>query len=233
MHRVPMPGPNSLTLSRRTGFYTLLCSGTLPEKLIGFSIRRAPLVVCVTLLVTLAFGWFALKVRINPDFTSLLPQDAAVNKLLKEYGGDAPPADLLLFRRHRPPNPAGDLFSPDSLSAFSLGVNRIGPFPGVQSTVSPFNLVSFGKEGGRLAIRPMSTGRPRLLRGGRGAAPRTACRRALREQHGGVLRRDHAHLLFPDEADGVLPRVHAEGGRGRLAPCARGASPRTSPGRSR
>ena len=132
-------------------------SRNLPEVLIGFSIRRAPLVVCATLLVTLFFGWFALKVRINPDFTSLLPQDSAVNKLLKEYGGDAPPADVLLFAVTSA-EPGRDVFSPDSLSAFSLGVSRIGSLPGVQSTVSPFNLVSFGKEGGRLAIRPMSAG---------------------------------------------------------------------------
>jgi len=45
----------------------------------------------------LVFGWLALKVRINPDFTSLLPPDAEVNKLLKEYGGTPAPADLLVF----------------------------------------------------------------------------------------------------------------------------------------
>ena len=70
---------------------------TIPEKVIGYSMRHARLVVLGTIIVSLVFGWFALRVKINPDFTSLLPADAEVNKLLKEYGGGAPTADLLVF----------------------------------------------------------------------------------------------------------------------------------------
>jgi predicted RND superfamily exporter protein len=125
--------------------------------MIGFSVRHAPIVVLATVLVTLAFGWFAFKVRINPDFTSLLPPDAEVNKLLHEYGGDPAPADLLVFAVTAT-EPGRDIFSPDSLSAFSAAVTEIGALPGVQSTISPFNLVSFGKENGRLSVRPMSPG---------------------------------------------------------------------------
>ena len=57
--------------------------GSLRSRIIGFSVRHAALVVTVTFALTLVFGWFCLRVKINPDFNSLLPQDAEVNTLLK------------------------------------------------------------------------------------------------------------------------------------------------------
>jgi uncharacterized protein len=150
-----MPEAEFLDAIPPTGLLSLPMSRTLPERLIAFSVRHAALVVLATVLVTLVFGWFALKVRINPDFTSLLPQDAEVNKLLKEYGGAPAPSDLLVFAVTAADS-GRDIFSPDSLSVFSAAVTEIGALPGVQSTISPFNLVSFGKENGRLAVRPMS-----------------------------------------------------------------------------
>jgi predicted RND superfamily exporter protein len=120
-------------------------------------VRHAPWVVVGTFILTIAFGWFALKVKINPDFTSLLPPNAAVNALLKEYGGGAPPADLLLFAATADPS-TGGIFSPGPLAAYAEAVKAIGALEGVRSVVSPFNLLSFDKEGGRLALRQMSPG---------------------------------------------------------------------------
>ena len=130
---------------------------TFPERVIQFSVRHARWVVLITFILTLAFGWFALKVRINPDFTSLLPRNAEVNALLKEYGGGAPPADLLLFAATAAPG-AGDIFSAASLSAYSEAVSAIAALPGVRSVVSPFNLIAFDRESGRLSLKQMSPG---------------------------------------------------------------------------
>jgi uncharacterized protein len=127
------------------------------ERIIRFSVGHARSVVIATVAATLAFGWFALKVRINPDFTSLLPQNAEINTLLRKYGGGASPPDLLVFAV-TPTVPGGDVFSSEALSAYADAVQSITALPGVQSTISPFNLVSFGRENGRLAIRPMSPG---------------------------------------------------------------------------
>ncbi|MCX7029264.1 MAG: hypothetical protein NTU62_03985 [Spirochaetes bacterium] len=54
----------------------------LPERLIVFSLRHARMVVAATFALTLVFGWFALKVKVNPDFFSLPSKDAEVNTLL-------------------------------------------------------------------------------------------------------------------------------------------------------
>ncbi len=115
--------------------------------------RYARVVVAATVALTIVFAWFALKVRINPDFFSLLPRDAAVNRFLKEYGAADVQPDVLVFAV------TGDnLYAGASLAAYGNAVNAIAALPGVQSTITPFSLVSFGRESGRLAIRPMSPG---------------------------------------------------------------------------
>ncbi len=126
---------------------------TLPERLIGFAMRHARIVVVLTFAATLVFGWFALKVRINPDFFSLLPQDSAVNKLLARYGGDRVQPDVLVFAVS-----ADDVLSERCLAAYGEAVAAISALKGVESTISPFGLISFGRENGRLAIRTMSPG---------------------------------------------------------------------------
>ena len=128
-------------------------SRSLPVRIIGFAIRHARIVVLLTFAASIALAWFALKVRINPDFFSLLPENAAVNKVLKEYAGDVVQSDVLVFAVTGP-----DVFSEPSLAAYGDAVKAIAVLPGVRSTISPFSLVSFGREKGRLAIRSMSPG---------------------------------------------------------------------------
>jgi uncharacterized protein len=125
------------------------------ERIIGFSVRHAALVITVTFALTLVFGYFCLRVKINPDFNSLLPQDAEVNTLLKEYAGEPVQSDILILAATAV---GGDILEAGPLSAFSEAVTSLGALGGVHSTVSPFNLVSFGTEKGRLSIRPMSPG---------------------------------------------------------------------------
>jgi predicted RND superfamily exporter protein len=130
---------------------------SLPERIIAFSIKHAALVVTATFAATLVFGYFALKVRVNPDFNSLLPPDAEVNKLIKEYAGETVPSDLMVLAATAA-GAGADILRADLLAAFSEAVSAVGALEGVRSTVSPFNLLSFGKVNGRLAIRPMSAG---------------------------------------------------------------------------
>jgi uncharacterized protein len=128
---------------------------TLPERVIAFSLRHAGAVVIATFAVTLVFGWFALRVKINPDFISLLPKNAEVNALLEEYGGNTVQPDVLVFAATAA---SGNVLGTAELAAYGEAVAAITALPGVESSVSPFNLVGFGGEGGRLAFRLMSPG---------------------------------------------------------------------------
>jgi predicted RND superfamily exporter protein len=136
------------------GLSSLQMQRSLTERIIRFSMRHARVMVMATFAASLVFGWFALRVRINPDFTSLLPRNADINRLLKEYGGGAPVADLLVFAVTA--EGPGGVFAPERLAAYGEAVSAIAALTGVQAVISPFNLGSFGRENGRLAIRPMS-----------------------------------------------------------------------------
>ena len=127
------------------------------DRLIRFSVKRAAYVILVTFAATVVLGWFALKVRIYPDFVSLLPQNAEVNKVLREYGGAAGSTDSVVLAVTADAS-GGDIFAPARLSAFSDAINAITAVPGVQSAITPFNLVAFAREGGRLVMRDMSAG---------------------------------------------------------------------------
>jgi predicted RND superfamily exporter protein len=145
-------------------------------RIIGFSVKHAALVVTLTFAVTLVFGYFALKVRINPDFISFLPQNAEVNRVIKEYGSAARQDDILVLAVVAN-GPGADVFDAGMLAAFGQAVQEISALPGVLSTISPFNLVSFGREDGRLDIRPMSAG---------GSAPAPEAAQAFKERLAGA-----------------------------------------------
>jgi uncharacterized protein len=129
----------------------------LPERVIGFSVRHARLVVVATFAATLVFAWFAVKVRINADFVTFLPENAELNRIQKEYGSGVVSNDMLVVAVTAD-GPAGDVYEPGMLAAYARAVDVIAAHPDVQSAVSPFNLVAFGRENGRLTVRPMSAG---------------------------------------------------------------------------
>jgi len=127
----------------------------IPGRIIDFCVKHAALSVTVTFALTLIFVFFALRVKINPDFVSFLPRNSEVSKTMREYSGNAATTDLLVLAVTAR---SGSVFDSDKLSAYGRAISSLAGQPGVISVVSPFNLVSFGRDGGRLAIRTMSPG---------------------------------------------------------------------------
>ena len=128
---------------------------SIPGRIINFCVKHAAVTATATLAITLVLAFFALKVEINPDFVSFLPENSEVNRTLREYSGNPTTTDLLVLAVAAG---SGSVFDADKLSAYGGAVASIGGRPEVISVVSPFNLVSFGRAGGRLAIRTMSPG---------------------------------------------------------------------------
>ena len=128
------------------------------ERVLSFSVKHARMVVTLTAVATLVLAGFAVRVQINPDFTSLLPQDDKVNQILKEYAGTTEALPDLLVLAATASAPGGDIFAPDQLSGFFQAVGSIAAMPGVQSAMTPFNLVSFDRVNGRLLLQPMAGG---------------------------------------------------------------------------
>jgi predicted RND superfamily exporter protein len=57
------------------------------HRLISLAQRRAGAVIAVTVLLTLFFGFFAVRIRIDPEIEDLVPERAEVSALLEKYGG--------------------------------------------------------------------------------------------------------------------------------------------------
>jgi predicted RND superfamily exporter protein len=124
------------------------------HRVLFFCTRHALLVVLLTLAITVVFGFFAARVRINPNVTSLLPEHSEASRLLAEYSGGKPSPDVLVVAVRGP-----DLFSPDALQAFSRAIDAIAATPGILSVVSPFSLPGFRRAAdGRLAVAPIADG---------------------------------------------------------------------------
>ena len=130
---------------------------SLVTRALTFSTRRPWLVIAVTAALTALFAVFAARVRINADYGSILPKDAEVNRLIREYAGTRADSQLLVLAVE-----GSALYTPAALQAFAAEIDGLSRQPGITSVMSPFTLPAFTKgAGGRLEIGPvMPGGRP-------------------------------------------------------------------------
>ena len=186
-------------------------SPSLPDRMIKFAVKHAGLVILATFAATLVLGWFALKVRIYPDFVSLLPKNAEVNKILKEYGGEGASVDTVVLAVTADAS-GGDVFTPARLSAFSDAVSAIAAIHGVESAISPFNLVAFAREGGQSGDAADERGRPGAHCRRAGRLPRAPALHTLRRKPRRLDGLHHAHRLLPRGSRGGAPGHDARRG---------------------
>jgi hypothetical protein len=126
----------------------------LLQRALSFSTRHAVVVIVLTAALTAVFGFFAARVRINPDLPSLLPEHSEARRILTEYSGGKPAPDMLLVAIQ-----GRDLFSPETLLAFARTIEALTATPGIRSVISPFNLPGFRRAAdGRLALAPLADG---------------------------------------------------------------------------
>jgi predicted RND superfamily exporter protein len=122
--------------------------------LICLAQKRAKAVILITAAVTLFFGYFALRIQIDPEIDDLVPEQAEVSALLEKYGGLEEELEYLFVSVE-----SGDLLDPEALgklARFEQACTRIDALPGVRSSVTPFDLVTFEKEGKKLALRQLA-----------------------------------------------------------------------------
>jgi predicted RND superfamily exporter protein len=120
-------------------------------RLVRLAQRRAGAVIVITAALTLFFGAFALRLRIDPEIEDLIPAQAEVSALLEKYGGLEDELEYVFVSVE-----SGELFVLDKLARFERACARIRALPGVRSAVTPFDLVTFEKEGKKLALVPMA-----------------------------------------------------------------------------
>jgi hydrophobe/amphiphile efflux-3 (HAE3) family protein len=123
-------------------------------RLVDIVQRHAWPVLAATALITVVMGFFAARIQANPDMANLIPKDSRVNRLLEKYGVGGNDTDYLIVMTEAP-----DLFRLENLALLDRAYRRIEKVPTVSPGITPFNFISFSKEGARLAVGPMAPGR--------------------------------------------------------------------------
>jgi predicted RND superfamily exporter protein len=119
----------------------------LVYRLVEFTQRRAWLVIAVVAAVTVVLAFFAVRLEVDPDLTNIIPDNSEVKRLTEKYGSKntADSNALLIFM-----DP--DLFTAAKLSLVAEACRRIETLEHVQSSVTPFNFLTFENRDGRLVI---------------------------------------------------------------------------------
>ena len=122
-------------------------------RLVEFTQRHARPVIAVTAAVTLLLAWFALRIQVNPETATLIPESPRVTKLMEKYGKSSVTTDYVVVSAQAP-----DLFTVEKLALFAGAIAGIEKVPRMHPGISPFNFITFRKDGARLAFGTMAEG---------------------------------------------------------------------------
>ncbi len=117
------------------------------------SCRYSLLVIALTALATAGFGWFAARLRVNPDVESLIPENAAIRRLMNSYRKAGLSGEFFVLAVQ-----SEDPFRPEKLAALDEALRRLEALPELESGITPFSLMTFEKQGGRLAVVSVAPG---------------------------------------------------------------------------
>jgi uncharacterized protein len=124
-------------------------------RVIEFTQRHARLVIVLTAVLTVALGWFALRIKVNPETSTLIPESPKSLRLIQKYGRESLTTDFVVVTAETP-----DLFTVGKLAQYAGLIDRIEKLPRMHPGVSPFNFITFRRDGARLAFDTMAAGEP-------------------------------------------------------------------------
>lgn len=121
------------------------------RRVLQFSCRHAILVIVLTVLATAGFGYFASRLKLNPDVESLLPENAGLRALQNRHRQGGASGEYLVVAVESP-----EPFGLEKLAVLHDVLRRLEELPGLESGVTPFNLITFEKRGSRLVAVPVA-----------------------------------------------------------------------------
>jgi hydrophobe/amphiphile efflux-3 (HAE3) family protein len=134
----------------------MLDTQSLIVKILDFVRRRSLLVIVATVIITSGFAAALLKIRVDPDLESLLPEDEAISQIMAEQ--DNASQNYLVVAAE-----ADDPFTLEALAALEAVIGELEELPEILPGITPFNFLTFTKSDGRLNVEPLAP---------HGAAPR-------------------------------------------------------------
>ncbi len=120
-------------------------------RLLHFVHQHSLTVIIVFGVVTFLFALALTRIKVNPNIESLLPDDDEVIALMERYGNGQVEENYLVVAAE-----ADDPLTLPGLNAFAQAIEQLEEFPEIKEGITPFNLISFQKQGSRLALEPMS-----------------------------------------------------------------------------
>ena len=122
----------------------------LITSVLDFVRRHSLLVIVVSVIITTGFAAALVKIRVDPDLESLLPDEGEISEIMRKHGGAS--QNYLVFAAER----RDDLFTLDGLAALERAIRELERLPEVEAGITPFNFLTFTKTGARLGIEPLS-----------------------------------------------------------------------------
>ena len=120
-------------------------------RILDFVRRRSLAVIIVCLLITALFGAALINIQVDPDLESLLPDNEEITELMSRHGGENVDQNYFVFAVEAP-----DPFTLNGLNALSRVIEKLERLPEIKTGITPFNLITFTKNGTRLGVQPMS-----------------------------------------------------------------------------
>ena len=124
------------------------------HSLLEFIRRHSLPVILLFALVTCGLGVALVSLEVDPDLESLLSEDEETIRLMRKYGGGETEHNYFVFAAE-----SADPFRLEALAALSAAIESIEGLPEIEPGISPFNLITFSNDGGRLSLVPLSTDR--------------------------------------------------------------------------
>ena len=123
----------------------------LITNVLNFVRRHSLLVIVVSAIITAGFTAALLKIRVDPDLESLLPDDGEISEIMRKHGS-ANQNYLVFAAESRNP------YTLEGLAALETAIRELERLPEIQAGITPFNFLTFTKKGARLGIEPLAPG---------------------------------------------------------------------------
>lgn len=117
----------------------------------SFAYKNSILVFIFTTLLTIIFGYLAIRLRVDPNVESLLPENTEIYDSMEKHVDDGESGEYLLLAVT-----SEDPFTIPKLSALYTVIKELEDLPELKRGISPFDLMTFELHKGRLTVVPVA-----------------------------------------------------------------------------
>ncbi len=124
------------------------------KNIVNFVLKHSKVILFIIFVLTVFFGFNAIKININSNYMNLIPEDEELSQIKQEVLGNQESE----FNQDFYFMVSGDnLFNKDTFNKIDEVLTRLSSYDQLSNPVSGESMVTAVKKGTRIAISPMST----------------------------------------------------------------------------